>query len=79
MVKFELISDNKEMVIYKYYPEGKKQYPGEVGYNKITNECSVIVLSQKDLNKMYALKVFKRMREYAAGNEFKQSGMVAWY
>lgn len=78
MLEYELFKESDEEVIYKYYPEGKKQ-AGLVSVSKSTGECKINELSLDDRHQRYALKLFKKLKEYASNNSFNLKGMIAWY
>lgn len=77
MLKYNLIQENKNEVLYEYFPEGSDA-AGIVVYNKETKECSIKTLSKDDKHQRYALKMFKRIREFASNGTFEKDGIVAW-
>lgn len=78
MLKFRLKSNNDSKLIYEYFPEGK-EYSGIVEVIKETGECHIVKLSENDNHNIYALKMFKRLREYAKNRAFDDEGTIAWY
>lgn len=77
MLKFELIEENESKALYKYFPEGGSE-SGIVAIDKKSGECSIENLSSNDRHQRYAIKMFKRLREYFDSNSFDKSGMIAW-
>ena len=78
MLKFKLIKNNDAEIQYAYYPEGKNDL-GIVSYNKITDDYSIVMASEKDQHHSYAWKMISRLRKYVEAGTFKEEGMVAWY
>lgn len=49
MVTFILIEENKDKLIYRYYPEGDQtKRPGVIVVNKNTKETKIIELAEED-------------------------------
>lgn len=77
MLKYNLVRDDESKLIYEYFPEGKEP-SGFVSYSKITGECKIEELSDNDRHQRYALKMLKKIREFANNQMFKTEGVVAW-
>ncbi len=77
MLKFELIEENESKTLYKYFPEGGSE-SGVVSVDKESGKCSIENLSSNDRHQRYAIKMFKRLREYFDSNSFDKSGIIAW-
>lgn len=77
MLKFKLIEETKEVVTYKYFPEGGTD-SGVVSYDKKTKEFSIVTLSVVDKHQRYAQKMFAKIREYANNNTFRSDGVISW-
>ena len=77
MLKYFLLEETEDRVIYKYHPENKAQF-GIVSFNKNTKECCVITLAKNDVYRRYALHMFSKMREFAKENSYRREGIVAW-
>ena len=77
MLKYNLIRDDGNKLIYEYFPEGKEN-SGFVSYSKTSSECKIEELSENDRHQIYALKMLKKLREFANNQMFKTDGMVAW-
>jgi len=67
------------MVIYEYYPEDNKKYPGKIALNLKTKERIFLEDSSEDFGKRYAAHALRRIEEYNLDGEFKKEGLVAWY
>ena len=78
MLKFKLLEETPQMVIYEYYPEGGLD-AGIVSYDKEKKTNTIVALSVQDKHQIYALKLFARIREFASTNSFKTEGIIAWY
>lgn len=78
MLTYALLNENGNELQYEYFPEGGTA-PGVVSYNKETGECYINKLSEKDKHQMYALKLFKKIRDFERNGSFQKEGMIAWY
>ncbi len=78
MLKYNLIKETDKTVLYKYFPEGESD-SGVVAFDKQSGSCSIDTLADNDRHKIYALKLFKRIREFASKGTFEKEGTVAWY
>lgn len=78
MLKFNLIEETMNKVVYEYFPENGT-HPGVVSYDKKTNECNIVALAEKDRHHRYALKMFSKIREFANEQSFKKEGTIVWY
>lgn len=78
MLTFVLERNAGTEVIYRYFPEGKKE-SGLISYDKNQGKLTIIQLPDCDEYKHYALHMFARIIEYAKEGNFKESGMIAWY
>lgn len=77
MLKFKLIRETEKELIYEYFPEGGSA-SGYAAYNKETGECNIIEQAENDKHNRYALKMLKRLREFASNKAFRTEGIVAW-
>lgn len=78
MLKFILIEETAEKVVYEYFPENGAE-SGTVSYDRKADKCSIVTLSKTDKHQRYAQKMFSRIREYANNKAFQKEGIVAWY
>lgn len=78
MLKYILEKETDKEVVYKYYPEGNKDF-GLVSFDKEKNACSIVTLSPNDRHQRYAQKMFARIREFTSNGSFEKEGMIAWY
>lgn len=78
MLKYKLIEENNSRVLYKYFPENGSE-SGLVTIDKETGKCDVEKLAPNDEHRIYALKMFKKLREFLDAKSFDESGSVAWY
>lgn len=79
MVTLKLIELNEDRVIYEYYPEGDKQYPGKISLDLKTKERIYLQESSKDFGKRYSYYAFMKIEEYSSNGNFEKEGLVAWY
>lgn len=79
MVTLKLIELNDEMVIYEYYPEDNRSYPGKVALNLKTEKRMFLEESSKDFGRRYAAHAISKIEEYNLNGDFKEEGLVAWY
>lgn len=77
MLTYALLQENENELLYEYFPEGGDA-SGIVAYNKKSGICDIRKLSDADKHQRYALKLFKRIREFASGGSFKNEGIIAW-
>ena len=78
MLKFILVEETSQKVVYKYYPEGGTD-AGVVSFDKESKTNSIVTLSEKDRHHRYAQQLFARIREFANSNSFAKEGLIAWY
>ena len=78
MLKFVLVEEKEDRVVYEYYPEGGSEY-GTVSFDKKTGNGGIETLADNDRHQRYAMKALKRIREMASNKSFEKEGMVAWY
>lgn len=78
MLKFILVEETTEKVVYEYFPENGTD-SGVVEYDKKAGKCSIVTLPKTDKHHRYAQKMFSRIREYASKNSYKKEGTIAWY
>lgn len=76
MLKFVLTKEKNNYVQYEYFPEGGS-HSGLVSF--VDGQCSIDALAENDKHKIYAMKMFKRLREMATKGSFDKDGIVAWY
>lgn len=78
MLKYKLICKNETEIMYEYFPEGNN-ISGIIVYNIELNDCVIQKLAENDRHSLYALKMIKRIQEFANNCSFLESGIVAWY
>ena len=78
MLKYELIEDNSKYTAYKYYPENKDK-SGILVVNKADKEIVRMELAPNDEFRWYALKLYKRIKEWLDEEDLPQTGKIAWY
>lgn len=79
VVTLRLIEITSDRVMYEYFPEDKKEYPGIVALDLETKKRLFLKDSVKDFGKLYAGHALRRIEEYNSNGEFKKDGLVAWY
>lgn len=77
MLRFILIEETLEIVVYEYFPENSND-SGLVSYDKKANKCSILTLSKADKHQRYAQKMFSKIREYASSHSFQKEGLICW-
>ncbi len=77
MLLYEMIINNNEKIVYKYYPEGRKSF-GTVFINKKTKEYNVDKLAPNDEVKTYLMHMFVQIRKFIEEDDFKEKGAIAW-
>ena len=78
MLKFVLVEEEENRVLYKYNPEGGSE-SGTVSFNRKTGSGIIESLASNDKHQRYALKALKKIREMSSVKSFEREGMVAWY
>ena len=78
MLRFILIEETAEIVVYKYFPENGK-YSGVISYHKKTDKFNIVTLPGVDKHQRYALKMFSKIRDCANNNYFQEEGLVCWH
>ena len=68
---------NTERVVYLYLPEGDG-VPGEVTYDNITKEATVIVRASKDEFGRYAHNALRKLKEYIGEDYLPIHAIQAW-
>ena len=74
MVYFKLIELNEHSVIYEYYPENKRDYPGVIVINRNRDDIK-ITESEEDFGKRYAFHALRVIEH----DDFTEEGMEDWY
>lgn len=78
MLSFRLKELTDKAAVYLYYPEWHADCPGTVGLDLETGERLRLEPSAKDPHYSYGAKMWRRIEEFAASSDFKESGIVAW-
>lgn len=79
MLAYKLIYETGSTAEYEYYPEGDKKAKGLVSVSKKDGNISIVDLSPTDEARIYAVKLFKRLRQFYTNNKFEPEGTVSWY
>lgn len=77
MLRYNLIRENEQEVLYEYFPEDSNE-SGLIGYDKVKKVCNIIILSPKDRKQRYALKMCSKIRQFVRNGSFDRSGTMAW-
>ncbi len=78
MLKFFLIEENEKIIRYEYYPEGEEQ-SGVILFSKTIKKYEVERLAPNDKHRIYALKMFGKIRQFIQNQTFEKEGLIAWY
>lgn len=79
MLAYKLTNETGSAMEYEYYPEGNQKDKGVVSVSKENGSISIVKLSPSDEAKIYVLKLFKRLRQFQAIEEYEKQGTVSWY
>ena len=79
MLDFKMVKETESALEYEYYPEGNKKDKGIVSVSKEDGSISIVELSPDDEAKIYAMKLFKRLRQFQAIEEYEIQGTILWY
>ena len=77
MLKYKLLDETTEAVVYEYFPEGSSN-SGVISFDKKKDKCGIVTLSVADKHRRYAQKMFSKIRDCASKNSFPKEGIVAW-
>ena len=77
MVTMEKILLTSEKVVYKYFPEGGKEF-GKVSYNRKNGEGSIDSMVP-GFSDSYACHALSRIRDYEKQGKYLDKDLVAWY
>lgn len=78
MLRFKMLKESENRITYEYYPESGTD-SGIVSVEKTSGECDVETLAVNDRHRIYALKLFSRLRAFSRDGNFKKEGIIAWY
>lgn len=73
-LELELLTD--DIVSYRYYPEGGKEY-GIVSLNRKTGDVNHDVPCPDSIS-LFAIQAWQRLEEYHEKNRFPEKDLVAW-
>lgn len=76
MLKYVLLEESGKNVKYEYFPEGGSDF-GIISF--YDGKFSIDSLAKNDWHELYAMKLFKKIREMASNGVFEKEGIVAWY
>ena len=79
MLTFKLIYETESVAEYEYHPEGNQKAKGLVSVSKKDGSISVVDLSPADEARIYAMKLFKRLRQFFTNKEYEKQGSISWY
>jgi len=78
MLKYQMIKNDKDFVSYRYFPDGHNEH-GEITVEKSSKQIADQKIAPNDEHKWYFFKMLKRIREFVEKDEYKESGIIAWY
>lgn len=80
MLKFFLLGEDGDDIVFAYLPEGDDSDRGTVIWDTKESDARVGSKAMCDKYTMYARHLMKRLRdEFAEHGELPKSGEVAWY
>ena len=79
VLAYKLVKETKTALEYEYYPEGNQKDGGTVAVSKEDGNISILKLSPSDEAKIYAMKLFKRIRQFQSIDEYDKQGTISWY
>jgi len=77
MLKYRLISEDKDNFIYEYNPE-ENNNKGIIRLNQHTGETNILKLSTDDKFKKYAFHLMRFLETSHRDNTLNKDGIVAW-
>lgn len=79
MLTYRLIYETGTSAGYEYCPEGNENVKGLVSVSKKDGTVSIIELSPSAEARVYALKLFRKLRQFHSTGEYPKQGTVSWY
>lgn len=79
MLAYKVVKETEHSLEYEYYPEGNKEEKGTVSVSKEDGTIEVVKLSPSDEARIYAMKLFKKIRQFQAVDEYERQGTISWY
>jgi hypothetical protein len=68
---------NNIHIVYLYLPEGKGN-PGEIAYDIIAQEATVVVRASEDQNGRYGHNATRKIKEYVKRKILPMTAIQAW-
>ena len=78
MERIELLSLTETEAVYKYFPEHETEIHGIVSVNRQSGKRTIRQLAD-GYGSEYAFHAFNEIERYIAVDNFRPTGMVAWY
>lgn len=78
MLRYELVDNVGNAMIYQYMPEGKGK-PGTVSVNIKNGATNILDVSPDDFGGRYACKLIQRLERFFEQKAMPKEGFVAWY
>lgn len=78
MLTYELHKNENNLIFYRYSLNGNGA-SGLVSIDKVTGKTEIVAPSKDDFGNRYATKLTKRLQEFFASNNYKETGTIAWY
>lgn len=79
MLKYNLIEAEENNLTYEYFVEGREDERGLASIDLTTGEAQIKELANTDTVQLYALHLLSTLRNQYKINDFRETGMVAWY
>lgn len=79
MLTYKSVYETSTSSEYEYRPEGNKNVPGLVSTSKKDGAVSIVKLSPSDDARIYALKLFKKLRQFHFDGKYPKQGAVSYY
>ncbi|MDR2572356.1 MAG: hypothetical protein LBD23_18950 [Oscillospiraceae bacterium] len=77
MIKLVLESNNGNIVIYRFQPEGKGEF-GKVEYNRKGRKASIIKAAEES-SLFFSNKVLYKIKEIVEDKHCPEKYMIAWH
>ncbi|MGC6767262.1 hypothetical protein ACYSNR_04160 [Enterococcus sp. LJL128] len=79
MVELILLENSSDRVVYRYLVEGKNEFTGSIGYNRLTEQYYIEELDQSKSGHSYVGHAISQVRKYVEADCFPEKDLRAWY
>lgn len=80
MLTYRIFYEDEYKIIYEYHPEDREEY-GLISVDKISKEIKLEKRAYDDEvhDNFFSCMMFSKLRKFIEANDYKESGIIAWY